>query len=110
VPFIAEDLGLITPDVRALQKTLGFPGMRVLQFAFGGDASSHDLPHNYDSASVVYTGTHDNNTTHGWFDTAPAEERARALAYLETTATRVVQAMMRAALASVASLAILPLQ
>jgi 4-alpha-glucanotransferase len=110
VPFIAEDLGVITPEVRALQHELGFPGMRVLQFAFGGDGGSPHLPHHYISASVVYTGTHDNNTTRGWFDASSPEEQARVLAYLDTTPKRAVWAMIRAALGSVARIAIVPMQ
>jgi 4-alpha-glucanotransferase len=67
LPVIAEDLGTITPDVHALRDEFGFPGMRVLQFAFGGDPDDTHLPHNYTPNSVVYTGTHDNDTTVGWF-------------------------------------------
>ncbi len=110
VAFIAEDLGVITPEVRALQETLGFPGMRVLQFAFDGGADSRDLPHNYAPLSIVYTGTHDNNTTRGWLDTAPEQARAHVRAYLGTTPKQVVWAMIRAALASVAQWAVIPLQ
>jgi 4-alpha-glucanotransferase len=110
VPFIAEDLGVITPEVRALQRTLGFPGMRVLQFAFGSDAANDHLPHSYVRDSLVYTGTHDNDTTRGWFAAAGPEEQAHALAYLGTTPKQVVWSMVRAALASIADLAIIPLQ
>lgn len=110
VPFIAEDLGLITPEVRSLQRELGFPGMRVLQFAFGSDAANEYLPHNFVRECLVYTGTHDNNTTRGWFAAAGAEERAHALAYLGSTPKQVVASMIRAALASIADLAIIPLQ
>lgn len=110
VPLIAEDLGDITPDVRALQQRLGYPGMRVLQFAFGGDASNGHLPHHYPRQSVVYTGTHDNDTTRGWFRTCDARARAHTLAYLNTAPGKVVWAMIRAAYASVADLAIIPLQ
>ncbi len=113
-PFIAEDLGVITPDVRALADTFGFPGMRVLQFAFGGDAQNHDLPHNYTQNSVVYTGTHDNDTTAGWFISRTDTERAYALDYLglraNATPDEVAWAMLRAAWASVTRLAIAPLQ
>jgi len=110
VPFIAEDLGVITPEVRALQEALGFPGMRVLQFGFGGDAQSRDLPHNFIPCSLVYTGTHDNNTSRGWFASATERERAHVLAYLSTTPRQVVWALIRAALASVADMAVIPLQ
>ncbi len=110
VPLIAEDLGVITPEVRALRRSLGFPGMRVLQFAFGGTARNHDLPHNYTPNSVVYTGTHDNDTTRGWFAATADHERAYALAYLGCEPRNVVWAMIRAAYASVARMAIIPLQ
>jgi 4-alpha-glucanotransferase len=110
VPFIAEDLGVITPEVRALQRHLGFPGMRVLQFAFSDAAENHDLPHNYTSDAVVYTGTHDNDTTRGWFTTRTGHERAYALDYLNCGSEDVVWAMIRAAYASVARMALIPLQ
>ncbi len=114
VPIIAEDLGEITPEVHALRKALGFPGMRVLQFAFGGDANNQHLPHTYDHNSVVYTGTHDNDTTVGWFTAASNHERAYALAYLglstQASALEVAWAMLRAAYASVSQLALAPLQ
>jgi len=116
VPFIAEDLGEITPQVHALRQALGFPGMRVLQFAFGGDATNPHLPHTYDDNSVVYTGTHDNDTTAGWFAALPPDSRERsyALDYLAltptTTAPVFTWAMLRAANASVAQIALAPLQ
>jgi 4-alpha-glucanotransferase len=110
VPFIAEDLGDITPKVRALQHSLRLPGMRVLQFAFGSSADSHDLPHNYTANSVVYTGTHDNDTTRGWFATREGGERAYALAYLGCAPEDVTWAMIRTAYSSVARTAIVPLQ
>jgi len=114
VPFIAEDLGEITPEVHALREALGFPGMRVLQFAFGGDSNNQHLPHTYTHNSVVYTGTHDNDTTVAWFAALTGDERAYALAYLglppDATAPEGVRAMLRAAHASVAQLALAPLQ
>lgn len=110
VPFIAEDLGVITPEVRALQRGLSFPGMRVLQFAFSGSARNHDLPHNYTSNAVVYTGTHDNDTTRGWFTARAGHERAYTLEYLGCEPESVVWAMIRAAYASVARMALVPLQ
>jgi 4-alpha-glucanotransferase len=110
VPFIAEDLGVITPEVRALQRGLGFPGMRVLQFGFSGGPRNHDLPHNYTSSAVVYTGTHDNDTTRGWFTTRTGHERSYALEYLNCEPELVTWAMIRAAYASVARMALLPLQ
>jgi 4-alpha-glucanotransferase len=110
VPFIAEDLGVITPDVVALRKRHKLPGMRVLQFAFGGDVTDQHLPHEYTRDTVVYTGTHDNDTSRGWFAAAPTKERAYALRYLHTDPEHVVPALIRAAFASVARFAIVPLQ
>ncbi|HKS70884.1 MAG TPA: 4-alpha-glucanotransferase, partial [Ktedonobacterales bacterium] len=110
VPLIAEDLGQLTLGVHRLRQRLGLPGMRVLQFAFGGNAKSAHLPHNYTRDTVVYTGTHDNDTTRGWFTAASEHERAYALRYLDTDAERITRAMVRAAYASVAALAIVPLQ
>jgi 4-alpha-glucanotransferase len=118
-PIIAEDLGVITPDVDALRERFGFPGMRVLQFAFGGDASNRDLPHNYHSNVVVYTGTHDNDTTVGWFnagegstrDAAQIErERKFCLDYLKSDGAEIHWDFIRAAFESVADTAIIPLQ
>ncbi len=110
LPIIAEDLGVITPDVDALRERYGLPGMRVLQFAFGGDARSRDLPHNYERACVVYTGTHDNDTTAGWLATAPLKERTHALTYLASSGRDPVWDLIRLAYASVADTAIVPLQ
>ncbi len=110
VPFIAEDLGVITPPVRELQAALGLPGMRVLQFAFTSGAENHDLPHNYVRDAVVYTGTHDNDTTRGWFSASEGAERDFALAYLHCAPAQVVRAMIRQAYASVARMALTPMQ
>jgi 4-alpha-glucanotransferase len=71
LPFLAEDLGLITPDVVALRDRFALPGMRVLQFAFDGTRDNPHLPGNYGRNAVVYTGTHDNPTTRGWFEALP---------------------------------------
>ena len=109
-PILAEDLGDITPEVHALRRRFGFPGMRMLQFAFGGDAGNDHLPHNYTPDSVVYTGTHDNDTTRGWFAAAPRRERSHALRYLHADAAHIVSAMIRCAYASVAALAVVPMQ
>jgi 4-alpha-glucanotransferase len=119
--IIAEDLGVITPDVDALRERFDFPGMRILQFAFGGDAANRDLPHNYQRNVVVYTGTHDNDTTVGWFvagagkgstrDAAQVErERKFCLDYLNSDGAEINWDFIRAALASVADTAIIPLQ
>ena len=78
LPLIAEDLGLITPEVDALRKHFDLPGMRVLQFAFGDDFRNAYLPHNFLPKTVVYTGTHDNDTTIGWYAAAPEKERDHA--------------------------------
>jgi 4-alpha-glucanotransferase len=108
LPLIAEDLGLITPDVIELRDRAGLPGMRVLQFGFGDDASEH-APHRFVEQSVVYTGTHDNDTTRGWFHASPDHERERARAYLGENES-IEWAMIRAAYTSVARFAIVPLQ
>ncbi len=117
LPVMAEDLGVITPDVEALRDEFGFPGMRVLQFAFGGDAHSTHLPHKHINNSVVYTGTHDNDTTVGWFASlfsgdADYQKRTRehCLKYLDSDGREIHRDMMRAALMSVADTAIIPLQ
>jgi len=110
LPIIAEDLGYITPDVYALRDGCGFPGMKILQFAFGGDAEHEFLPHMYRRDVVVYTGTHDNDTTRGWWDKARESERRYAGTYLACGAHDVHWAMIRAALNSVANIAIFPLQ
>jgi len=122
LPVIAEDLGVVTPEVKALRQRFGFPGMVVLQFAFGKDPEARNYqPHNYSRESAAYTGTHDNDTVVGWFrDTGSAastrsaadirEERAFALRYLAATSRDIHWAMIRAASASVSDLAVLPVQ
>lgn len=121
LPIIAEDLGLITPDVEQLRRDCGFPGMRVLQFAFGGGPDNTNLPHKYDSNSVVYTGTHDNDTTVGWFDAVGGADSARSsrdcdrersfcLKYLGSNGHAIHWDFIRAAMASVADVAIIPVQ
>ncbi len=109
VPIIAEDLGVITPDVDALRKKFGFPGMRILQFAFAGDATDRFLPHNHEPDSVVYTGTHDNDTTAGWWATATDHERHFARGYLATDGQDMPWTMIRAAMSSVADTAVHPM-
>ena len=110
MPIIAEDLGVITPDVEALRKKFGFPGMRILQFAFAGDASDRFLPHNHEPDTVVYTGTHDNDTVAGWWATASDAERHYARGYLATDGHDMAWTMIRAACASVADTAVHPMQ
>ncbi len=109
LPFIAEDLGVITPDVEALRDEFGLPGMRVLQFAFGGGDNPF-LPHNYPTNSVAYTGTHDNDTTAGWFRSADRETRKRIVKYAPEAKNDAAWALMRLAWGSVAKLAIAPVQ
>ena len=121
LPVFAEDLGVITPDVEELRDSNGFPGMKILQFAFGGDAANHDLPHNYTANSVAYTGTHDNDTTVGWWrsqegkgstrDAAEiSREREHCLKYLNTDGSDIHWDFIRAVWASVAHTAIAPVQ
>lgn len=109
--IIAEDLGVITPEVEALREALGFPGMRILQFAFSTDADDPFLPHNYPHNTVVYTGSHDNDTTLGWYVTASEEEKRNARRYLDLSDdSQFVWALIRLAFASVADQALVPLQ
>jgi 4-alpha-glucanotransferase len=111
LPIIAEDLGLITEEVTALRRACGFPGMRVLQFAFGDTPDNPYLPHNYDALTVAYTGTHDNDTSVGWWQKASASERRAARNYLGPQAdTEIHWAMMRALSQSLANTVIFPFQ
>ena len=110
VPIVAEDLGVITPDVIELREGCGFPGMKILQFAFGGDGSHEYLPHNYERACVVYTGTHDNETVRGWWQNATPRERSFAGSYLAAHEHNIHWAMIRAASNSVANTAVFALQ
>lgn len=110
LPLIAEDLGLITPEVEQLRDAFSLPGMKILQFAYGGGASNPYLPHNYDPNCVVYTGTHDNDTTTGWYANLDPGEKQRVRDYLRCRDADVCAAMVRAALASVARYAVLPVQ
>jgi 4-alpha-glucanotransferase len=110
LPIIAEDLGELHATVPALRDRLGLPGMKVVQFAFDGDPANEFLPDRYPAASVVYTGTHDNDTTAGWFAAASTEERARVLEYLDSDGADVVGDLLKAAWASKAGLAVAPLQ
>lgn len=121
LPIIAEDLGVITPDVVALRDGFGFPGMRILQFGFGSDPKNADLPHNYVPNVAAYTGTHDNDTTVGWFNSVAGEgstrtaeqinrERTFCLNYLDTDGEEIHWDFIRALLGSVANTALVPLQ
>jgi 4-alpha-glucanotransferase len=110
VPLIAEDLGKITPPVRRLRESLGLPGMKILQFAFGSDAHNPHLPHAYTRDMVVYTGTHDNDTALGWFSGRGPRERDFVLRYAHGNGDELHWDFIRLALASVADTAIIPLQ
>lgn len=110
LPLIVEDLGSLTPEVESLRDTFGFPGMHILQYAFGGDAYNRDLPHNYIKNCVAFTGTHDNDTTLGWYKAADKNARNHCRKYLRSNGREIHWDMIRAALASVADLAILPMQ
>jgi len=107
LPVIAEDLGVITPEVKVLRESLGFPGMKVLQFAFGGGqwGDSIYLPHNYSPNCVVYTGTHDNDTILGWYHAAPEKTRDHVRRYLGVDGRDIAWDLIRLAYSSVASLA-----
>ncbi len=110
LPVIAEDLGVITPDVTALREHFAYPGMRILQFAFAADAQHHFLPHNYVANTVVYTGTHDNDTIRGWWASCSEHERAFARQYLDMSKNEPHWALIRAAVLSVAGLSIYQFQ
>ncbi|TVQ13936.1 MAG: 4-alpha-glucanotransferase [Leptolyngbya sp. DLM2.Bin27] len=114
LPIMAEDLGIITPEVDALRQQFDFPGMRILMFAFGDDPNNPYLPHNYSRNTVVYPGTHDNDTAIGWWQQASDAEQlflARYFGYDSPTEIPAINwLLIRAALASVADLAIIPLQ
>ena len=116
LPIIAEDLGVITPDVVALRERFGFPGMRVLQFAFDDFESALDilhLPHNHARNTVVDTGTHDNDTTAGWYATSPSKTKLYTRSYAHATRrdpAAVTWDLVRIAQASVAHTAVTPLQ
>lgn len=121
LPIIAENLGLITPDVEELRREFGFPGMRILQFGFSGEADNKFLPHNYEHEDVAYTGTHDNDTTLGWFNATEGagsirtaaqieNEREYCLKYLDSDGREINWDFIRAVFASVANIVIIPLQ
>ena len=110
LPIIVEDLGVITPAVRALRDGLGYPGMAVLQFAFGDDWRNPYLPHNHIRELVAYTGTHDNDTTLGWFGSLGEHERGNVLRYLGRDGSDIVSDLVRLVYESVADLAIIPMQ
>jgi 4-alpha-glucanotransferase len=108
--LVAEDLGVITPEVTQLRRDFRLPGMRVLQFGFDGDPANPHLPHQHEVDGIVYTGTHDNDTTVGWYASLGAHARDLVRRYLGRADEEVPDAMIRAALASVACMAVLPAQ
>jgi 4-alpha-glucanotransferase len=122
LPIVAENLGVITPAVEALREQFGYPGMSILQFAFGSDGQANNFqPHTYPRERVVYTGTHDNDTTVGWWNSSGGADSTRsaddvalekefAMRYLGTDGREINWTLMRAALASVASTVLIPLQ
>jgi 4-alpha-glucanotransferase len=110
LPLIAENLGVITPEVEALRKHFDIPGMLILQFAFDGGPENPYLPHNHTPNNVVYTGTHDNDTTLSWADGLSDEQLAHVYRYLGNPSAAMPDALVQSALASVAKLAILPMQ
>lgn len=110
LPIIAEDLGFLTDSVRQMLKDVGYPGMKVLQFAFDSRENSDYLPHSYSKNSVVYTGTHDNDTVIGWTSSAPAEDYSNAKKYLRTNDKNFPTEMMLAAIESVSNTCILCMQ
>jgi len=110
LPVVAEDLGIITPEVDALRLQFGFPGMKILQFAFDGGEDNPYLPQNHEVLSVVYTGTHDNDTTLGWYDSLDDSERENVNDHMPAEATKMPMALIRMALESTSVLAIIPMQ
>lgn len=107
--IIAEDLGFLTPEVKAMLSASGYPGMKIMQFAFDSRESGNYLPHTYPRNSVVYTGTHDNITTEGWRSNASAEDVVYACRYLRCQPSELTEAMICACLSSVSDMAIIPL-
>jgi 4-alpha-glucanotransferase len=110
MPFIAEDLGDITPEVLRLRDDFNLPGMKILQFAFGGGAENGYLPHNYPNNCAVYTGSHDNNTSRGWYKSANKHEREFCKKYLRSNGRAIHWDFINAAFSSVADTAIIQLQ
>lgn len=111
LPIIAEDLGVITPEVEALRDDFNLPGMKVIQFGFGGGDDNEHLPHNFPTShAVVYTGTHDNDTTIGWYQTASPHIQDQVRRYLSVSGEDIAWDMIRAAFASTPRMAIVPMQ
>jgi 4-alpha-glucanotransferase len=110
LPVVAEDLGVITPEVEKLRDDFALPGMRILQFGFDGSLGNQHALHEWVPHSIGYTGTHDNDTTAGWYSSLTDEERRRVEAYLDAPRERVVGTIVRSVIRSVARLAIVPMQ
>jgi 4-alpha-glucanotransferase len=110
LPLVAENLGIITEDVEALRNRFNIPGMLILQFAFDGGPGNPYLPHNHDANNVVYTGTHDNDTTLSWYEGLSRNQQDHVYRYLGNPETPMPMALVQCALASVARLAIIPMQ
>lgn len=110
IPIVAEDLGVITDDVIALKEKFGFPGMNILQFAFDGSETNPYLPSNYEENCIAYTGTHDNDTTRGWFQKLSTKEQTQICQTLKCRQSEICFAMINAILASKGDITIIPLQ
>jgi len=110
LPFIAEDLGAVTSEVEHLRDSFGIPGMKILQYAFGGDPNDGYLPHNYVRNCVAYTGTHDNETSVGWYRAAAKQQRSFCRNYVHSNGREVHWDMIRAIAASVADTSVVPMQ
>jgi 4-alpha-glucanotransferase len=110
LPIIAEDLGLITDEVEALRDDFGFPGMKILQFAFGGSPENSYLPHSYNRNFAVYTGTHDNDTLKGWYDQLEPGIHEQIREYVDSKTGNINKKLIRLAWSSVADMAIIPIQ
>ena len=110
LPLVAEDLGMITPEVEALRRATGMPGMKVMQFGFSNQGAHPHLPHRYSTDTVAYTGTHDNDTTLGWFRNAGEDDHAAVAAYVGEGGANPVWGLIRAAEASVAQMVVIPAQ
>ncbi|HBX65958.1 MAG TPA: 4-alpha-glucanotransferase, partial [Balneolaceae bacterium] len=110
LPIIAEDLGFMTEGVQKLRDNYNFPGMKIIQFAFDSDSTNSFLPHNYSQNSVVYSGTHDNDTTIGWYNTAGQTEQHRARTYTRSSGEKMHWEFIRLGMISVSDQAIFPLQ
>lgn len=110
LPLIAEDLGVITPEVEELRDYFNFPGMKILQFAFGGERNNNFLPHSFSPNSVVYPGTHDNETVRGWYNNASYEEQDHVRRYMAIDGHDIAWDMIRLSHMSVSVLSVIPLQ